>query len=100
MLAAINLANRHVGAALGLEGAGLAVVHAGAIAIRILLLGTPGSSQEFAGRTDIAVALGITSKVKLECPKMPSVRSDLPNTGTCGSIFFSSTIRPRRAAVP
>jgi hypothetical protein len=40
------------------------------------------------------------SKMKSERLKVPSLRSLLSHTGTCGAMFFSSTIQARISADP
>jgi hypothetical protein len=55
--------------------------------------------QLFAGGTDIEVALSVEGEVGSR-EKVPSVRSDLSISFTCGSIPRSSTSHPIISAEP
>src|SRR5271156_3622311 len=93
-----DFARRNVRAALGLERAGLAVTLARKVDHRAVLrqpvawLGESAAvfSQLFAAGADIVVAIRIEDEVGSR-EKVPSLRSDLSISFTCGSIPRLST---------
>src|SRR5580704_7774171 len=102
-----DFARRNVRTALGLERAGLAVLLARKVDHRAVLrqpVAWLGESavvflQLFAAGADIEVAFGIEDEVGWR-EKVPSVRSALSISFTCGSIPRSSTSHPIISAEP
>ena len=94
------------GTAARLQGAGVAVELAGAVAHHAVLIGQRSRvpigllplPQLLAGRADVGVAAVVVGEVGPL--KVPSWRSDLSKTGMCGSIPRSWTSQARFSAEP